>query len=383
MNARLKVGHLNHSLELGGAELALIRMLKTEPYWDASVFLPKGNSSVTEWETIGGFTKVTQHWPSQESGAAGAQSMVSKAVFGLKILSAANSLKLNRRFRSCQVIHANSTRSAVYGALAVNKKKQKFVVHLRDMVSIEALGAAGFSLYTKLVLPRADVVISNSEATLLTARPFISDKAKSFVIPSASGLERPAAKPDFSPVPKTIAMVARIDPWKGQELLIRAVAGSSLLNETRLVFAGAPAFGHEKYLESLIELAEDLGMADRIEFRGHVADVNGFIDEADICVQASLRAEPLGQNVLQYLSRGKLVIVADRGGPLEWVHNDKNGLHFETGNVQSLTTQLVRFVTEQDLREKTIDAVWNMDTLHSDQEIAASHLEAFSAIGRA
>jgi len=43
-------------------------------------------------------------------------------------------------------------------------------------------------------------------------------------------------------------------------------------------------------------------------------------------VQYSLRSEPFGQNVLQYLARGRVVVAAREGGPTEWIRDGVNGL---------------------------------------------------------
>ena len=46
-------------------------------------------------------------------------------------------------------------------------------------------------------------------------------------------------------------MLARIDPWKGQHLLLEAFAEALGETDAVLEFAGAPLFGHEAYLDEL------------------------------------------------------------------------------------------------------------------------------------
>ena len=55
--------------------------------------------------------------------------------------------------------------------MAARTSRMPFVVHLRDLVEVEALGRAGYELMVRVVLPRADGVIANSRATLESARP--------------------------------------------------------------------------------------------------------------------------------------------------------------------------------------------------------------------
>ena len=146
-------------------------------------------------------------------------------------------------------------------------------------------------------------------------RPYVRTQVIE-VIPSPSGLHPvDPATVNVSPAVSRIGLVARIDPWKGQELLLRAFAAACPDGDESLVFFGGPSFGHESFLDELKALAATLGVAERVEFAGHQDDVDAAIAGLDVCVQCSLRAEPLGQNVLQYLAAGKPTIVAGEGGP--------------------------------------------------------------------
>ncbi len=57
-------------------------------------------------------------------------------------------------------------------------------------------------------------------------------------------------------------------------------------------------------------------------------------------MQYSTRPEPLGQNVLQYLAAGRATIVADEGGPTEWVDDGMNGLRVAPRDAVSLAHAL-------------------------------------------
>jgi glycosyltransferase involved in cell wall biosynthesis len=164
-------------------------------------------------------------------------------------------------------------------------------------------------------------------------------------------------------------MVARIDPWKGQELLVRAFAKASPAGEERLVLFGGAAFGHDEFPVELERLAEELGVADRLQLAGHVSDVPGAIDSLDICVQCSLRPEPLGQNVLQYLAAGKPTVVAAEGGPAEWVEDGVNGLTFTPRDVDSLAAALDRLITQRALRVRLARLATLTPELLTDHEV--------------
>ncbi|RXZ39124.1 glycosyltransferase, partial [Agromyces binzhouensis] len=238
-----------------------------------------------------------------------------------------------------------------YGALAARLSGVPLVVHLRDLVEPEALGGAGHAIMTRVVLPRADGVIANSRATLDAARPHLSGDAVVEVVPSASGLVLGADRPLAADAPlRTVGMLARIDPWKGQLELLEAFARAFHGRDIRLQFAGGAPFGHEAYLAELRHRADELGIGAQVDVLGHVDDVPRLLAGWDVAVQYSTRPEPLGQNVLQYLAAGRAVIAAGEGGPIEWVADGANGLLVPPRDVDALAGALRRLDGDPALR---------------------------------
>lgn len=224
----------------------------------------------------------------------------------------------------------------------------------------------------RLVLPRADGVVADTRRALESAVPFTRPGAAVAVIPSASGLvTRTTARPEAGPL--TVGMLARIDPWKGQELLLDAFAQAFPHGDERLQFAGSAPFGHDDYAARLRRRAAHHGIADRVDLLGHVDDVDSLLGGWDIAVQASLRAEPLGQNVLQYLAAGCATLVADEGGPTEWVRDGVNGLRFVPRDVDDLSEALRRLGDSPSLRRALGEEAVRTPGLRSDREIAEEH----------
>jgi glycosyltransferase involved in cell wall biosynthesis len=245
------------------------------------------------------------------------------------------------------------------------------------MVSAEALGRVGNLAMRLLVLPRAQLVIANSEATLRSALPYINERSLTHVIPSPLGVvERPDYR-DPAPEVAAIGMVARLTPWKGQDVLLRAFAEAFPNSTVRLKLAGGTWFGEEEYEQELRSLAANLGVSDRVDFLGHVTGVSALIDELDICVQASTRSEPLGQNVLQYLAAGKPTVAVNAGGPAEWVTHGQNGLLFEMGNEKDLAETLAKLAGSQQLRTDLARGARDTKGLLTDAQTAQRHWDVF------
>nr|WP_314506953.1 glycosyltransferase [uncultured Microbacterium sp.] len=247
------------------------------------------------------------------------------------------------------------------------------------MTDAEAMGRFGSLAMRKVALPRADGVIADTHAALESAARFLRPDAVTAVIPSASGVRR-SLTGQASSEPLRVGMLARIDPWKGQRLLIDAFAAAFAGSEAVLEFAGAAPFGHEQFATELRSRAAELGLGERVRFLGHVADVDELLAGWDIAVQASTRPEPLGQNVLQYLAAGCAVVVADEGGPVEWVDDGVNGLRFAPRDGAALTAALRRLGADPELRVRMGHAARRTPGLMEDAEVAAAHAEFYADV---
>jgi glycosyltransferase involved in cell wall biosynthesis len=374
-----RVLHLDHTTAAGGAELALVRMLAADPQWTPYVLTPPAGAGV--FDRLDGVVARGAGGIRQPAGVSSGRRWTTLAA-AWRLLVQAAATRTHREYRRAELVDANSARAAAYGALAVRGSRKPFVVHLRDTVDAAALGNAGYSLMSRLVLPRADGVVANSRMTLQTALPFLRTGAVTAVIPSASGLRPVTAGPDErGPGPLRIGMLARIDPWKGQALLIEAFA-EAFADDTVLEIAGSAPFGHERHMDGLRAQAEHLGVADRVVLLGHVDDVGALLRRWDIAVQYSTRPEPLGQNVLQYLAAGRTVLVADEGGPVEWVDDGVNGLRVSPRDVAALAGALRRLADDSALRLRLAAAAATTPGLLTDAEVAAAHARFYADVLR-
>lgn len=368
-----RVLHLDHTTVAGGAEFALLRMLRAGAPWSPFVMIaPTDEPGRGVYETLPAevpYRVVGVRQPAGVSwGGLGLQ-----LVAGARLIVQALATRMHPRFRDADVVDANTARAAAYGAIAARLSRVPFVVHVRDMTDRDALGRFGHFLMTRVILPRADGVVSDTRPPLDSARPHLRPEAIARVIPSASGIRLRETLPVRAPGGLRVGMLARIDPWKGQRVLLDAFAEAFAGTDATLEFAGAAPFGHEDFLAELRERAEELGVGQQVRFLGHVDDVDGLIEQWDVAVQASTRPEPLGQNVLQYLAAGRAVVVADEGGPTEWVHDDVNGLQFAARDVGSLAEVLRRLGADAALRARLGIAAATTPGLLGDTEVAEAH----------
>lgn len=367
--------HVDHSVSPGGAEFALKRLLLAARD-NRVLFLPSTDSfGVFEEVEAADSVRVIRGGPRQQVGASRSH-WNPVAIVGLAVQAFGQAVFLRTQvsFRHSLLVHANTSRSAVYAALACIGSRKKLVVHLRDMTDSDALGRIGFALFTRVALKRADAVIANSRATLQSAEPYLGRKSISTVIPSPAGISG-IAEPYRPNDCFTVGMVARVAPWKGQHLLIRAFGLAFKGTDARLRLIGGAFFDAEDYEKEIVQLTHSLGISDQVEFVGHVSNVSLEIANLDVCVQASTRPEPLGQNVLQYLGAGRPTVVVDRGGPAEWVSDQVNGLTFRMGDAEDLARALTLLKSDIGLRERLAKTAASTPGLLSDLEVADMHTE--------
>lgn len=380
----IRVVHFDHTSAYGGAEIALSRLLTSSfRRWKYLLVLPIDSlGELGPFEALLGSDRVLHRRPRQLSGAT-SSSLLRSIGLGVRAISFGVSTALIPQVWRADLLHANSTRSAISAFVTSFLLRKPLVVHLRDIVSPEALGILGHLLLSKVILPHASGVIANSDATLNSAVRYIGTSAVSAVIPSPIGVSVLNSTPKVRKKVEAIGMVARIDNWKGQDLLLNAYAKAFPGGDRpRLRLIGGAPFTRGGLLSELKAQADRLGISETVEFVGQVSpdSVSKYIDELDVCVQASTRPEPLGQNVLQYLARGKPTVVSGEGGPVEWVRNNENGLVFTPRSVDDLATCLSRltcdFVLRLSLSTNSLKSVRGV----TDQEIVSQHWRLFQNI---
>ncbi|WP_206476907.1 glycosyltransferase family 4 protein [Microbacterium sp. KRD172] len=383
----LRVVHLDHTTVRGGAELALVRLLAAEqaapqPAWTPAVLVPAIDDDDVFAQLPPSVVRRTRG-VRQSAGGSGS-SPLRMAALAARLLFQAVLTRTHPNVRTADVVIANSTRAAAYAALALQLSRTPLVVQLRDMIDEESLGALGYRLMTKVVLPRADAVIGNSRTTLAGALPFVRPGTAAVVIHSASGLKLAAGRTPRarSTSPLRIGMLARIDPWKGQLELLEAFAATFPTGTAQLELAGGAPFEQARFAAQLQERAVELGVADRVHLLGHVDDTAALLDGWDIAVQYSTRAEPMGQNVLQYLAAGTVAVVADEGGPVEWVDDGVNGRVVPPRDVEELARVLRELAGDPTQRERLGAAAARTPGLLDDAAVAAAHAAVFHDVCR-
>ncbi|HEV2815515.1 MAG TPA: glycosyltransferase, partial [Solirubrobacteraceae bacterium] len=136
-----------------------------------------------------------------------------------------------------------------------------------------------------------------------------------------------------------VAVLGRLSAWKGQDVLIRAVAQPRLRDTVALV-CGAPWPGEERRERTLRELAGQLGIADRVRFLGFRDDLDVVLGAVDAVVVPSAQPDPLPNAALEAAVAGRCVVAAAHGGLPEILRDGETGLLVTPDDPWALATAL-------------------------------------------
>ena len=145
-----------------------------------------------------------------------------------------------------------------------------------------------------------------------------------------------------------IGIVGRIDPEKGVDLLVRAVAAlTGPAARAHLVVVGSPGFDSGAYLEQLKADAGRL-LGDRARFAGRIEDIPATLRALDVVVNAST-AEPFGLGVLEAQATGRPVVATDSGGVTDFLTDGDNALLVPVGDADAMRRALERVLADPEL----------------------------------
>jgi glycosyltransferase involved in cell wall biosynthesis len=247
-------------------------------------------------------------------------------------------------------IHANAHWSHLEAALGGRLAGLPVVLHLHELT---LPGIAGRLRAAAVRIADASVAVSNAVADCLPER------ARSRVTVIHNGVDPIAlspgpADPDIrrelatDPSAPIVLAMCRLDPRKGVDQIIRAVAAlRGDLGRTQLAIVGAGSL--DQGLPSRLRVlgAELLGA--RVRFLGPRHDIAALLRTVDVLVQASSR-EALGLSVLEAQACGTPVVAYPAAGTSEIVRDGETGLLARQDEVAHLSECVGRVLTHAGLR---------------------------------
>jgi glycosyltransferase involved in cell wall biosynthesis len=267
------------------------------------------------------------------------------------------------RAEGVALIHARSRAPAWSALIAARRLGLPFVTTYHGAYNE---GFPGKRLYNS-VMARGDRVIAISHfiADLIRARHGVAE-SRLRVIPrgvdprrfdpalvSPARLAALRAAWGVAEGQPIIMLPARVTRWKGQMVLVEAMA--QLPGDALALLVGdaaeRPAFQAE--LQARIA---GLGLQDRVRLVGHATDMPAALMLADVVVHASTDAEAFGRTVIEAQAMARPVIASDHGAPRETVAEGITGWRTPPGDAAALAAALSRALAMTDSERAALGA---------------------------
>lgn len=248
-----------------------------------------------------------------------------------------------------ELLYANSPKSFLVAALAGRIARRPVVWHLRDILGEGHFSAANVRAVVSVANWCAARVVANSHAT---ADAFVAAGGNAEIVTVVhNGID--AAPFDALP-PDTRACVraelgipgdafvvgcfSRLHPWKGQAMLLDAVARMPAVHA--LLVGGALFSGEAPYEAELRARATEPALAGRVHVLGARDDVPRLLAACDVVVHPSVLAEPFGRVLVEAMLARRPVVATRTGGVPEVVSDGVTGVLVPPGDADALVGAL-------------------------------------------
>jgi glycosyltransferase involved in cell wall biosynthesis len=236
--------------------------------------------------------------------------------------------ELARASRSHDVVYANSQKAFVLAAIASVFVRRPLVWHLHDIISPEHFGSLQRRTQVWLANTRATKLLVPSQAA---AAAFIEAGGRRDlveIVPNGLALPpEPRSADELRqslglPAGPLVGVFSRLARWKGQHVLIEALAE---LPGVGCIIVGDALFGEQAYAAELKQMVLAFGLADRVRFLGHRADVPTLMKAVDAVVHPSINPEPFGRTLVEAMLAGVPVIASDAGAAPDILEGGRAG----------------------------------------------------------
>lgn len=356
----LTVAVLDHTAELGGAELALARLLEhlDRDRFDVTVVLFSPGPLVDRLRRSGHRVEVlpldSELGSVDRRDAGGVKGLLAV----LRVLPFAAQLARRLRALDVDVIHTTSLKADLIGVPVALLIRRPLVWHIHDRIAPDYLPPSMVRALRFLARLAPRSVIANSDATAATL-PGV--RHLTVAHPGLSPDQIATAPRSVPEGPPIVGILGRISPTKAQLDFVRAAA---IVRRTcpaaRFRIIGQASFDQEDYEREVRAEVHRLGLAEHVDFTGFVPDPTAELDRLTVCVHAASVPEPFGQVIAEAMGRGT-PIVATAGGGVDEVlapgpSGEALGWTVPTGDIRALARAIIEVLADPGEAERRAEA---------------------------
>lgn len=177
-----------------------------------------------------------------------------------------------------------------------------------------------------------------------------------------------------------ILMPGRITRWKGQHILIQALA--KLPHRNFMCLLVGDDMGHPGYREELEKMIIDLKLAGHVRIAGNTPYMAEAYMLSYLVIAPSVEPEAFGRVPIEAQAMGKPVISTNHGGACETVFPGETGWLVVPGSVDDLAKALQEALTLDPERYKWMseNAMWNARENFSSEIMCNKTLEVYEEL---
>ncbi|CAM3680824.1 glycosyltransferase family 4 protein [Marinicrinis lubricantis] len=240
--------------------------------------------------------------------------------------------------------------------------------HGKDMLEFKKIPV--LRTLTKMILKRADGVLTNSEYTRNLVEEYGVPRSKIHIV--NPGVEEhfeirekdPVLVERFGLKDKFVMMtLSRLVRRKGHDMVIQAMP--EILKQIPEAVYLIVGDGPEK--ERLQQLAQSCGVQNAVIFAGRASDgeeIHKFYNTCDLFIMASRHlkvkgdVEGFGIVFLEASCCGKPVVAGNSGGIAEAVLHNETGLLIDPNSVEDISSSVIKLYKDDELRERLVDRAY-------------------------
>ncbi|MBD2362169.1 glycosyltransferase family 4 protein [Anabaena minutissima FACHB-250] len=372
----MKILFLDQSGKPGGAELCLIDIAK--PYCDRALV---GLFADGDFRTLLEQNHIPVEVLTNQAIAVRKESNLLQAFASLGQLAPLIAKVVEKAYKY-DVIYANTQKALVVGAIASFVTRRPLVYHLHDILSLEHFSKTNLRVAITLANRFASLVIANSQAS---QKAFVQAGGK----PELTTIVYNGFDPkiyqncddDIQELRQQLGLenkfvvghFSRLSPWKGQHILIEAIAKCP--PQVTAILVGDALFGEQDYVKQLHQQITQLGLENRVKFLGFRADIPQLMAACDLVTHTSTAPEPFGRVIVEAMLCGTPVIAAKAGGAMELVEHGVNGFLVTPGEPQELAQVINTCLRETQITATIANQARNIasqrfDVANVNQQIA-------------
>lgn len=283
------------------------------------------------------------------------------------------------RAHGSELVHTHGAKANLYGAILRRMTKIPVVTTVHSDYRLDYLGSP-FKQYTNGLLNTislrfldAQIGVTDNFADMLISRGF--DPYHVHVIYNGLDFSKPCnpkqTREEYladlgltsEPDDVVCSIAARFHPVKDIGTILRAVAKlKDTCPKLKLILGGD---GEEA--DFLKQLAEELGISDRVVFAGWVTDMDTFLNATDISLLSSL-SESFPYSVLEAVRAKCTMVTSTVGGMPVLIDHGANGMLFAPQDVDALASHLQYLYENPQVRREMADKLFEKASTHYSLE---------------